>query len=77
MRRRSPGPALTVTEEAVALVLEQLREGPRGVHEISRATTAAQLDRNAVLAAAIHLKVRVFGKGGAQVWSLPQQEMMR
>lgn len=71
MRRRR-ATALRVTEEAVELLLELLRDGPRAMHEVSRATADAGIDRNDILAAAIRLGVKVLGKGGARTWQLPE-----
>lgn len=70
--RRQRSSAIQATEEAVELLLEQLRDGPRAMHEISRAVVDAGLDRNDVLAAALRLKVRVVGKGGGRTWALPE-----
>lgn len=64
---------LRPTPEALTLVRTQLANGQqRFASEISKATAVACLDQHDVLAAAIELGVRVIGKGGARVWSLPE-----
>jgi hypothetical protein len=70
--RTRSSPALQADVDTVEWLAEHLRAGPKRALALSDAAQRASITRNALLAAALLLNVKVSGNAPHQRWHLPE-----